>query len=532
MTFSKRLIAVLTLSLLVTSPAHAAPQVGNVVFHTDFEAADDLSRWQGAGQPGIRLEQRTPGSKCLYVERPAEAGPGYRSVRKRLPLEKIRGTRVRVDGLVKAERVADPPNPWSGVKVMLHTVAPGGPKWAQQNGVVGTFDWRPVRFVAEVPSDATEAWLVLGLEQTTGRAWFDDVKITVTGVRRSVPAEKPTGPVYKGHDLPRLRGAMIGPRVTEADLRVLGGAWKANHVRWQLIWGGFPHSPADKVSVEEYRRWLNSALDHLDGLLPVCEELGIMVLIDLHTPPGGRNQAKECRMFKEQRFQKAFVDLWEMIARRYRGKKAVWGYDLVNEPVEGILPDGLMDWHALATATARKVRQIDPDHAIIIEPGRWGSPQGLEWFEPLDVPGIVYSVHMYAPHQFTHQGIYGNPAGIGYPGKVNGKYWDKEALRRALKPAIDYQQDHGVHIYLGEFSAIRWAPGDSANNYLHDCIEIFEENGWDWAYHAFREWDGWSVEHGPDRKDRSPSPTPTKRENLLRSWFEKNHRKNGQNTHP
>ena len=42
---------------------------------------------------------------------------------------------------------------------------------------------------------------------------------------------------------------MIGPRVTEADLRVLGGEWKANHVRWQLIWGGFAHSPADSASV-------------------------------------------------------------------------------------------------------------------------------------------------------------------------------------------------------------------------------------------------------------------------------------------
>jgi len=30
---------------------------------------------------------------------------------------------------------------------------------------------------------------------------------------------------------------------------------------------------------------------------------------------------------------------------------------------------------------------------------------------------------------------------------------------------------------------------------LRDCIEVFEEYGWDWTYHAFREWQGWSVEH-------------------------------------
>jgi len=527
-----RLVAALVAAVLfTTTTSHAVTQIGDIVFHTDFETANSLDLWQGARQPGIRIQQRTPASKCLYVERPATAEPGSHGVHVRLPLEKLRGTRVRVDALVKAEDVGEPPNPWNGVEIMLHTVAPGGQRWSQQNGVSGTFDWKPVRFVTEVPPDATEARLVLGLEQTTGRVWFDDVKITVIGARRSIPAEKPTGPVYKGHDLPRLRGAMIGPAVTEADLRVLGGQWKANHIRWQLIWGGFPHSPADKASVEVYRRWLDSALNHLDRLLPVCEELGIMVLIDLHTPPGGRNQANECRMFKEQRFQEAFVEVWEAIARRYRGKKAVWGYDLVNEPVEGVVAEGLMGWHTLATATARKVRQVDPDHAIIIEPGPWGGAQGLEWFEPLDVPGIVYSVHMYQPHRFTHQGIHGNPTGISYPGKVDGKHWDKEALRRVLKPAIDYQRDCGVHIYLGEFSAIRWAPGDSARNYIRDCIEIFEEQGWDWAYHAFREWDGWSVEHGPNRSDRSPSPTPTGREQLLRSWFEKN-RKPGRRPRP
>ena len=30
--------------------------------------------------------------------------------------------------------------------------------------------------------------------------------------------------------------------------------------------------------------------------------------------------------------------------------------------------------------------------------------------------------------------------------------------------------------------------------WIRDCIDILEEYGWDWSYHAFREWDGWSVE--------------------------------------
>ena len=144
--------------------------------------------------------------------------------------------------------------------------------------------------------------------------------------------------------------------------------------------------------------------------------------------------------------------------------------------------------------------------------------------EPLPVPGVVYSVHMYSPSQFTHQGVYGAPVGVHYPGTIAGNRWDKETLRHVLEPALEWQHDHGVQLYIGEFSAIRWAPDESAYRYLKDCIDLFEENRWDWAYHAFREWNGWSVEHGPDPADTAPAKTRTTREKLLRSWFESNAR--------
>jgi len=54
---------------------------------------------------------------------------------------------------------------------------------------------------------------------------------------------------------------------------------------------------------------------------------------------------------------------------------------------------------------------------------------------------------------------------------------------------------------------------------------LLVEQGWDWPYHAFREWAGWSVEHTTDPQDWNPSPTPTDRERLLRKWF-------GQNVRP
>lgn len=495
---------------------------GQTVLELSFDEAEPLRGWQAATDPHVQLAPDGRGGRAVRIERPKAEGAGSQSIRYGLPLEGIRGARIRVQARVKAEEVSEPPHPWNGVKCMIHTVGPAGKNWQQQNDLFGSFDWKPLRFVAEVPPDATEAWLILGLEAVTGSAMFDQIQIVVVGTRRQAPAQRPGGPVYKGHSLPRLRGAMIGPRVTADDLRTFGLEWKANHVRWQLIWGGFPRSPADRAGVDEYRHWLHSALARLDELLPVCRQAGLVVLVDMHTPPGGRNASNECRMFHEAQFQKAFVEIWEQIAHRYRGNQTIWGYDLVNEPVEGVVAEGLLDWQALAELAARRIRAIDPEHAIIVEPAPWGSPPSLDWFEPIDVPGVVYSVHMYQPHRFTHQGVHGNPMGVHYPGEVDGRYYDKAALKTLLEPVVRFQRDYNVHIYVGEFSAIRWAPGDSAYNYLRDCIEIFEENGWDWAYHAFREWDGWSVEHGPDPADRRPASAPTNRALLLRGFYGRN----------
>ena len=86
-----------------------------------------------------------------------------------------------------------------------------------------------------------------------------------------------------------------------------------------------------------------------------------------------------------------------------------------------------------------------------------------------------------------------------------------------FEPVREFQQKHGARIYVGEFSAVAWAPG--AEKYLEDCIALFEEYGWDWSYHAFREWKGWSVEHeGPDAEHLVPSADNPRKRVLLKAF--------------
>lgn len=95
-----------------------------------------------------------------------------------------------------------------------------------------------------------------------------------------------------------------------------------------------------------------------------------------------------------------------------------------------------------------------------------------------------------------------------YPGWINGVYWDKEQIRVSMKDAIEFQRKHKIPIFVGEFSVIVRAPG--GERYLKDMIELLEEYGWDWTYHAFREWGGWSLEHEstPDGKILSSEDNP------------------------
>jgi hypothetical protein len=194
----------------------------------------------------------------------------------------------------------------------------------------------------------------------------------------------------------------------------------------------------------------------------------------------------------------------------------------VNEPDDRDLAPGLMSWRDLAIAAVQRIRPIDTLHPIFVEAPPVSGPETLPKFEPLPFDNIIYSFHMYVPQEFVFQNIDTNGTPIYYPGIIDGKMWNKEALRAVLQPNLDWQKAHNASIHVGEFSAIRWAPGNSTCNYLNDVIELFEENGWNWDYHAFREWQGWDVEMIGDKDHPQRSPVPTDRQLLLMKWFKKN----------
>ncbi len=342
-----------------------------------------------------------------------------------------------------------------------------------------------------------------------------------------------------------LRGCMLPHRdpVTEDDIETLH-RWGATLVRYQISrnWSAVD----DNQDLAEYAAWVDSCLDNIEDVLRWCAARGMKVCVDLHSPPGGKRAGdRAMNMFFEEKFADAFVETWRRIATRCAAAQAacapavqtacapaaqaacapavqtacapavqtacapavqatcapavqtagpLYGYDLVNEPIQRV-PAPFSYWE-LQRRAAEAIREIDLDTPIVVESNLGCVAESYRYLSPLAMDNVIYQVHLYKPYEYTHQGVWGNPfemdgRPLAWPDPARG--WTTDHLRRVLAPVRAFQEKHHARIYVGEFSAVSWAPG--ADRYIADCIALFAEYGWDWTYHAFREWGAWSVEH-------------------------------------
>ncbi len=391
--------------------------------------------------------------------------------------------------------LAEPTQPWLGLKVQLHwrEGATGREAYPNCRNRTGDFGRVVIRNDASFDGATPDfVELMLGLQGTSGRVEFDLSTLSGAPVQPLFRRINQDWRVRYPVSNQPCRGCMLPSRATtEEDIATLA-SWGATLVRFQMIrnWS----AADDNQDIPEFTSWLDSRLDNLEDVLRWAGARGMKVVVDLHVPPGGKRPGdRQMNMFEEDRFADAFVEIWRRIAMRFRGNRTIYGYDLINEPWQH--RRARHDYWTLQRRAAEAVREIDPTTPIIVEANQMAAPAAFAHLSPLRMDNVIYQVHLYKPEQYTHQGVRGSATGFRWPDHARG--WDKDYLRRQLEPVRAFQLRHGARIYVGEFSAIAWAEG--AENYLRDCIELFGEYGWDWTYHAFREWNGWSVEHeGPD----------------------------------
>jgi endoglucanase len=221
---------------------------------------------------------------------------------------------------------------------------------------------------------------------------------------------------------------------------------------------------------------------HLDRVIEACAAAGLYTIVDLHALPGGQNQewhadnrGHEALFWRHRHFQDRAVDLWRVIATRYRDNPWVAGYNPINEPAD---PSG----RRLVEVSRRLVdaiREHDPDHVIFLEGNRFSTDFemfGETW------PNVVYTTHDYA--------LPGHVDGGPYPGVTRGRYVDRDALERTFLERTRYMRETGTPIWVGEFGPVY--TGDPERDQvryriLQDQLEIYERYGASWAIWTYKD---------------------------------------------
>lgn len=296
-----------------------------------------------------------------------------------------------------------------------------------------------------------------------------------------------------------------GFTVASLDKKLLEEAvdrWNANQVRYMMcpVWW------KDMRKMPSYQATWKKILETLPAGLDNAKALGLAVVLDLHQIPNDHprkysddaHKASHEYWFDESNL-KTFIDCWKDLARICKDRDQVIWFDLLNEPLDWTVvhsqpsyPPTLPEWLQKAI---NEIRKIDKRHPIAVETGPGMLCWGFKGFPVLKDPclPVIYSVHMYQPCSYTHQGVTDTKIHT-WPGRFSeggDVYWDSKQLEVELAPAIEFQKKHNVRIWVGEFSAARWAP--NAAEYLRDCLELFEKYGWDWNYHSLREAGVWEL---------------------------------------
>ena len=400
-----------------------------------------------------------------------------------LETAKYRGKIVQIETDMKGIGIGRGDQPWNGPKVMFPHCNERGMVYPEVPKEFGSYDWKTLTMVFAFSRESKDLRLALGLEFAPGELWVDAVRIyeaeevadeMVVAPVNERAAKIPRGPWHGRHNPNAFRGVMSGGDMSEAAFEELT-KWNANLIRLQV---GIEIK--DQKTLADWFRALDAKLDWAEEILRRCRKHGIKAVIDLHGGPGTVATKHASSIIPDDYDPEPLKETWRRIVTRLKNYPEVYGYDILNEP-----STTLAKWDELFLSVTAEIRKLDAKTPVITEFCH-------RYFEG---ENVVYSPHFYSPHTYTHAGVV-NTGEVRwtYPGYIDGVYWDVEQMRVDLEPWIRFSLAHpDARILVGEFSAIVWAKG--AAEYIRDCISVFEEYGWDWTYHAFREWQAWDVEY-------------------------------------
>ncbi len=228
----------------------------------------------------------------------------------------------------------------------------------------------------------------------------------------------------------------------------------------------------------------------LDWVVEECGKRGIYVILDLHGAPGHQSVDHCCgrigktTLWTDEKYQNLTVELWTEVARHFADNPVVAGYDLLNEPMNGINNKLDSQIWKLYDKIYDGIRTVDSNHVLIME-GIWDlanlpNPSYYQW------TNVMYSCHNY---NYARNEI--DKKVKDYEAKINIANWN-------------------VPMLVGEFQ-----PGE-IGNYVFNA---YNEAGFSWTTWTYK-----GAKSGPSTwflfngRPEAVNPAEDSYEEIARKW--------------
>ena len=166
------------LTFAAAALAFGALSAGEVLFEETFADAESTAKnWGQAGVAAFTADGFENGGLKIANDNPK----GARLLPIKIDAAKVRGKKLKVTSMVRGENVSKPGKPYLGVKAMIYYKAASGDRqWIEHKPKKdGTFGWEEVVTQADIPADAEDVSFQVGLQESSGTVWFDDIKADI-----------------------------------------------------------------------------------------------------------------------------------------------------------------------------------------------------------------------------------------------------------------------------------------------------------------------------------------------------------------
>ena len=262
--------------------------------------------------------------------------------------------------------------------------------------------------------------------------------------------------------------------------------------------------PIEQEPVSGEQTWLQEGFDRIDSMCVWAERWGILLILDMHACPGGQSSGDICdydsskpSLWKSEDNRLKLTALWRKIAERYKDRKCVAAYDLINETNWTLANNNKLLWDTFKTII-KAIREVDTNHIVILEGNSYSN-------DYTGLPATKMDTKMML--QYHRYGVYNT--------------------KEQVQGMADMASKYNCPIYIGEF-------GENSNSWTAGSIRLYEEAM------QFAAWTCWpmkksninsilqvkrvsSYDNVVSQWQNGTRPTATALWNALKAWAEAQH---------